>query len=186
MSRIAIAGLLVVCLTVAAVTTQKKTVQPKPGVTEVQVPFTSLHPSAALKIGRTADWVLVTDDAIWVTSTKPYSLQRIDPATNTVVAKVRLPGAACSASAFGFDSVWVPVCGKKPLLARVDAHTNRITSVLPIGPGGPTRNGECVIGSSLRLSLRQEDGYFRRVLRSDRKRSRRGPNGVCDLHATRV
>ena len=49
-----------------------------------------------------------------------------------------------------------------------------------------TRNGECVIGSSLRLSLCAEDGHFSRVLRSGRKRSRRGPNGVCDLHAATI
>jgi virginiamycin B lyase len=33
--------------------------------------------------------------------------------------------------------VWVPVCGRKPLLARVDAHNNQITAVLPIAPAGP-------------------------------------------------
>lgn len=137
MSRIAIAELLVVCLMVAAVPTQQKNVKSKPGVTEVQVPFASLKPSATIKIGRTADWVLATDDAVWVASTKPYALLRIDPATNQVVAKVGLPGEACSGSAFGFGSVWVPICGKKPSLARVDAHTNQITAVLPIGPAHP-------------------------------------------------
>ena len=137
MNRIAIAGLLFVCLAAPDLTAQRKAVRPKPGVTDVQVPFGSLKPSATFKIGGTADWVLVTDDAVWVASTKPYSVQRIDPATNTVVAKVRLSGEACSGLAFGFGSVWVPVCGKKPLLARVDALTNQITAVLPIAPAGP-------------------------------------------------
>jgi virginiamycin B lyase len=137
MNRIAIAGLLFVCLAAPDVTAQRKAVRPKPGVTDVQVPFGSLKPSATFKIGGTADWVLVTDDAVWVASTKPYSVQRIDPATNTVVAKVRLSGEACSGLAFGFGSLWVPVCGKKPLLARVDALTNQITAVLPIAPAGP-------------------------------------------------
>jgi virginiamycin B lyase len=136
MNRIAIAGLLFVCLAAPDVTAQRKAVRPKPGVTDVQVPFGSLKPSATFKIGGTADWVLVTDDAVWVASTKPYSVQRIDPATNTVVAKVRLSGEACSGLAFGFGSLWVPVCGKKPLLARVDALTNQITAVLPIAPAG--------------------------------------------------
>ena len=36
----------------------------KPGVKGVQVPFTSLRPTATFKIGRTADWVLVTDNAV--------------------------------------------------------------------------------------------------------------------------
>jgi virginiamycin B lyase len=77
------------------------------------------------------------DNAVWVTGSKPYSLQRIDPTTNAVVAKIRLPGEACSGLAFGFGSVWIPICGKKPLLARVDSQTNRIIALLPIGPALP-------------------------------------------------
>ena len=83
----------------------------KPGVKGVQVPFASLKPSATLKIGR-ADWVLVTNDAVWVAGTEPYSVQGVDPSTDRIVAKVALPGEACSGLAFGFGSVWVPVCGK--------------------------------------------------------------------------
>jgi virginiamycin B lyase len=132
--RIAVTGLLVAGLAVTAVIAQQKAAAPKPGVVEVQVPFASLTPSATLKIGRTADWVLVTDDSVWVVSTKPYSLQRIDPATDKVVAKIGLPGEACSGTAFGFGSIWVPICGKRPALARVDVSTNRVTNVLPIGP----------------------------------------------------
>ncbi len=139
MNRIAIAivGLFFVCSTTSVVAAQQEAAKPKPGVTGVQVPFATLKPSATFKIGETADWVLVTDDAVWVAGTKPYSVQRIDPATNTIVAKVSLSGEACSGLAFGFGSVWVPVCGKEPLLARVDARTNRITAVLPMAPAGP-------------------------------------------------
>jgi hypothetical protein len=127
----------------------------------VQVPFGSLTPAATFKIGRNADWVLVTDDAVWVTGTGPYqsprtigssgreySVQRIDPRTNTIIAKVSLPGEPCSSLAFGFDSVWVPLCGDKPVvgspdvvctqcaiaLVRVDVHTNRISATLPLPP----------------------------------------------------
>ncbi len=108
----------------------------RPGVKEVQVPFASLKPSATIKVGGTADWVLVSEDAVWIASTKPYSVQRIDPATNQIVARVRLSGEACSGLAVGFGSVWVPICGKKPSLARVDARTNKVSTILPIGPAG--------------------------------------------------
>jgi virginiamycin B lyase len=108
----------------------------QPGVKEVQVPFQSLKPSATFKIGKTADWVLVTDDAVWVGGSKPYSVQRIDPSTNKIVAKIRLPGEACSGLAFGFGSVWVPVCGKSARLARVDVNTNEISAILPFGTAG--------------------------------------------------
>jgi virginiamycin B lyase len=108
----------------------------QPGVKEVQVPFQSLKPSATFKIGKTADWVLVTDDAVWVGGSKPYSVQRIDPSTNKIVAKIRLPGEACSGLAFGFGSVWVPVCGKSARLARVGVNTNEISAILPFGTAG--------------------------------------------------
>src|SRR5271169_5955322 len=116
--------LLIFLLTIcgAAIAQSSGTVSslPKPaGVKEVQVPFSSLKPSATFKIGGTADWVLVTDDSVWITGSKPYSVQRIDPATNKVVAKVRLPGQACSGLASGFGTIWVPLCGKKPSLARM-------------------------------------------------------------------
>jgi len=71
-----------------------------------------------------------------VGGSKPYSVQRIDPTTNKVVAKVRLSGEACSGLAFGFGSIWVPVCGKSPMLARVDVKTNQINAILPFGTAG--------------------------------------------------
>jgi len=109
---------------------------PKPGVKEVQVPYSSIKPSVTICIGGTADWVLVTDSAVWVASTKPYDIVRIDPATNKIVARVSISDDACSGLAFGFNSVWVPVCGRKPALVRIDAMKNTISSVLPIPPAG--------------------------------------------------
>jgi virginiamycin B lyase len=115
------------------------TAQPasKPGVKSVQVSFASLKPTVTFKLGATADWVLVTDDAVWAASTKPFALSRIDPGTNKVVATVKLAGEACSGLASGFGSIWVPVCGKKPALVRVDAAKNAISAVLAIAPAGP-------------------------------------------------
>lgn len=110
---------------------------PKPGVKEVEVPFASLKASATIKIGGTADWVLITNDAVWVASTKPYAVQRIDPTTNKIVARVPVPGEACSGLAAGFGSIWVPLCGNKPQLVRIDSVTNTISARLPIAPAGP-------------------------------------------------
>lgn len=135
MNRIALAGLVCVCATVCAA--QQDAAKAKPGVKDVQVPFASLKPTATFTIGGTADWVLVTDDAVWVAGTKPFSVQRIDPATNRVVAKVSISGEACSGLASGFGSVWVPICGKEGKLARVDVATNKVSVELPIAPAGP-------------------------------------------------
>lgn len=117
----------------------------KPGVKGIQVSFASLKSSATIRIGGTADWVLVTNDAVWVAGSKPYSIQRIDPITNRIVAKVVLPGEACSGLAFGFSSVWIPVCGKKPTLIRVDAQKNAVIATLSV----PTLEAEGGIATSI-------------------------------------
>jgi virginiamycin B lyase len=108
----------------------------RPGVKELQVPFASIKPEAIFKIGEDADWVQITDDAVWVASSNPASVHRIDPRTNTEVAIVPVPGDPCAGLAFGFGSLWVPLCGKQNLIVRVDPRTNRISGTIPIGPAG--------------------------------------------------
>jgi virginiamycin B lyase len=109
----------------------------RPGVKEFQVPFASLKPQATFKIGEDADWVQITADAVWVTSSKPASVHRIDPRNNKEAAVVAMPGEPCAGLEFAFGSLWVPICGNPNSLVRVDAATNRIAATLPFGPAGP-------------------------------------------------
>src|ERR1700758_5269188 len=125
---------LVACLTLIAQNPKLLGKVRKIGVKGVQVPFSSLKPSATIKVGRTADWVLVTENAVWVATTKPYAVQRIDPATNTIVATVSLSGEACSGQTYAFGSIWVPLCGKNPAVVRINTATNAISATLPVGP----------------------------------------------------
>jgi virginiamycin B lyase len=129
--------LIATCGTVPAQNSGAESNVLKPGVKEVQVAFASITPSATIKVGGTADWILITEDAVWVASTKPYGVLRIDPATNKIVATVKVSGEACSGLASGFGSIWVPVCGKKAALVRIDAAKNTISAALPIPPAGP-------------------------------------------------
>jgi virginiamycin B lyase len=108
-----------------------------PGVPAVQVPFATLKPAATWKIGGTADWVVITPDAVWVAGSKPDSIQRIDPKTNKVVASVPLTAEACSGLEYAFGSIWVPVCTTPPTTIRIDAKTNQISATLNIGPAAP-------------------------------------------------
>ena len=48
-----------------------------------------------------------------------------------------MPGDPCAGLAFGFGSLWVPLCGKPNSIVRVDSSTNQISVTLPIGPAGP-------------------------------------------------
>ena len=110
--------------------------------------LSELKPVMTQHLGATADWVEVTGDAVWVGSTGPNAVNRIDPRSNRVVAKVRLPGEPCARLAVGFGSLWIPLCGASPTLARVSLTTNRVQAVYPVGPaaaeGGITTSSDSV------------------------------------------
>lgn len=164
-------ALLIPCQAVLAQTAGTAWNPPKPGVKQAQVPFASLRATATFKIDGTADWVLVTEDAVWVAGSKPNSVVRIDPATNEVVARVNLPGEACSGLPFGFGSFWVPVCGHKPSLVRIDAHTNSVGATFPVGPAG--REGGIAASSDSVWIVTDKRGTLSRIdPRSGRVRQR--------------
>ena len=112
----------------------------------VQAPFAGLPAEKSFAIAKTADWVAVSSDAVWVGGGAPNSVHRIDPRRNREVASVPLPGAACAGLAIGFGSLWVPLCGKPNALARIDLKTNRLRTVFPVGPiaaeGGIAAGGD--------------------------------------------
>ena len=97
-------------------------------------PFAALPAVATIHLGKTADWVAVGTDSVWVGSTGPNAVHRIDPSTNALVATVPLPGAPCAGLALGFGSLWVPLCTSRPSLARVELASNRVLAILPTGP----------------------------------------------------
>jgi streptogramin lyase len=118
----------------------------------VSRPMSELKPTVTLHLGKTADWVAITPDAVWVASTDPYAVHRIDPRTNTEVATVALQGEPCAGLATGFGSLWVPLCGKPygspNTLAKVDLASNALSAVYGTGPaaaeGGVTTSPDSV------------------------------------------
>jgi virginiamycin B lyase len=99
--------------------------------------FSELKPSAILHLEKTADWVAITADAVWVGGTSPYAVDRIDPLTNQRVATVLLPGEPCSDFAVGFGSLWVPLCKPAQGLAKIDVASNRLAQIFKVGPVEP-------------------------------------------------
>ena len=110
-----------------------------------QRPIAALKAIAAFNLGKTADWVAITSDAVWVASTGPFAVHRIDPKSNTQVASVELPGEACAGLVIGAGSLWVPLCTEKPSLAKINLDTNAVTSIFPIGP--PAKEGGIAYGA---------------------------------------
>jgi len=108
--------------------------KPRPGVKEVQTPFATVKATATFTIGGEADWIAVAGSSVWVASAAPNTLQRIDPTTNKIVARIDMPGEPCAGLVAAFDSVWVPLCSTPPSLARVDTRNNQLLALLDIGP----------------------------------------------------
>ena len=111
-------------------------------------PISQLHPTVVIQLGKTADWVAIAPDAVWVGSTGPDAVHRIDPRTNKLVATVELAGEPCAGLAVGFGSIWIPLCGKPSTLAKVDGARNVVSAVFQTGPaageGGITTSTDSV------------------------------------------
>ena len=136
-------------------------------------PISELSPTATIHVGKTADWVAIVPDAVWVGSTGPFAVHRIDPKTNQLVASVSLPGEPCAGLASGFGSLWVPLCGDHPAIAKVDLHSNNLVSVIKLdavtAEGGVTASADSVwvvvdkAGSLARIS--PDTGVIRQIVR---------------------
>jgi streptogramin lyase len=132
-----------------------------------------LKPTAVIRLGKTADWVAIAPDGVWVGSTGPFAVHKIDPKTFKRVATVKLGGEPCAGLAIGFGSLWIPLCGRAPTLAKVDLKTNRLTTFLNVGPaaaeGGVTTSSDSVwlvvdkMGSLVRID--PDTGTVRHITR---------------------
>jgi len=79
--------------------------------------------------GYRAHSVLVAGDSVWVDG-ESDDMAKIDPQTNTIVARV--PGGH-TALAYGFDSIWSPT--RRDELDRIDPETTKIIASIKLGDG---------------------------------------------------
>jgi streptogramin lyase len=106
----------------------------KTGVTEpgLQHPMSELAPEVEFPVAGSPDWMAVTDDAIWVTSTRANHVVRLDATTNKPDSVITLE-KPCSGLAVGFGSLWIPSCGSHNL-ARADVNTGAIEATIAASP----------------------------------------------------
>lgn len=132
---------------------------------------------AIFTLGKTADWVAPGEDAVWVGSTGPDAVHRVDPRSNRITDRIDLPGEPCAGLALGFGSLWVPLCprtpGKHTTLARIDLGRRCLVAEYPTGvaaeEGGIAVSGDSVwLVTDARGSLARLDpatGHVRATLR---------------------
>ncbi len=126
---------------------KKRMRPPLPGVKEVQKPMDLVQPEAVFPVPGVPDWTIATKDAVWVSNKPKGTISKLDAKTNTVTATVEVGKQPCSGIAYGFGSLWAPLCGDKAV-ARVDEKTEKVIATIPVGPanseGGITTSKDAV------------------------------------------
>ena len=135
--------------------------RPRPGVSTpgVRRLMSELHPVATFTVEGHPDWMAVTDDAVWVTSSNLNHVVRLDAKSNqpTTIVSVQEP---CSGLAIGFGSLWIPSCGAHSLV-RVDPATGRIQAEIPIGPADS--EGGITVGAGSVWMASDKKGVLARI-----------------------
>jgi virginiamycin B lyase len=91
-----------------------------------------LVPAATFAVKGSPDWMAVTEDAVWVTSSSVNHVVRLDAKTNQsgTIVTVAKP---CAGLAVGFGSLWIPSCGDHAVV-RVDAETGARQATIAASP----------------------------------------------------
>ncbi len=105
---------------------------PKPGVPSVKRPIAELHPSATFHAPAMPDWMAVTTDSVWVTSSRSGVITQLDPKTNRTGLTIQVT-KPCSGLVFAFGSLWIPSCGDHSLV-RADPANGSILARVAAGP----------------------------------------------------
>uniref|UniRef100_E6QI14 Virginiamycin B lyase n=1 Tax=mine drainage metagenome TaxID=410659 RepID=E6QI14_9ZZZZ len=97
--------------------------------------MSALVPSAVFPVEGHPDWMAVTSDGVWVTSSSADHVVFLNANTNKPdrVVTVHRP---CSGLAVGFGSLWIPSCGDHTLV-RVNGRGGAPQATINAGPADP-------------------------------------------------
>jgi virginiamycin B lyase len=162
-------GILVAVL-LAAQTPEPKPARPKfpppkfPPKTGVQIPgvqheVAELLPFATFTVEGRPDWMAVTDDAVWVTSSNVNHVVRLDAKTDQpgTIVTVAEP---CAGLAVGFGSLWIPSCGDHTVV-RVNAETGAAQATIAAGPADD--EGGIAVGAGSVWIVTSKDSDLARI-----------------------
>ena len=141
--------------------TFERKLPPKTGVQRagVQHEIADLAPVATFVVKGDPDWMAITQNAVWVTSSNLNHVVRLDARTNQpgTVVNVAEP---CAGLAVGFGSLWIPSCGERKLV-RVDAETGALQATIAAAPADD--EGGIAVGAGSVWLVTTKDGDLVRV-----------------------
>jgi virginiamycin B lyase len=125
----------------------------------IQRQMTGLHPLATFHVGGHPDWMALTADSVWVTSSSTNSVIRLNAVTNKVGESVTI-AKPCSGLAVGFASLWVPSCADHDLV-RVDLKKQKVVARIPAGPADS--EGGIAVGAGSVWIVTSPQGVLARI-----------------------
>jgi virginiamycin B lyase len=128
------------------------------GSTE-QIAMTQLKPIKTIQLGADPDWMVITRNAVWVTTSANNRVTQINAKSNRAAATITV-SKPCSGLAAGFRSLWTPSCGDHTLV-RADVNTGRVQFTLPIGPA--SSEGGITVGAGSVWIATSSSGILSRI-----------------------
>lgn len=126
------AGLLLCLVALAACGSTRAapgvSITPTPGIAgtiSTTIPIGAVHEHTSIAASATA---------VWVHDGPTGTVTRIDPATNTVVAKISVGGNQGGTIATDAQAVWVTEASTG-IVSRIDPQRNQVTATIKLAPG---------------------------------------------------
>jgi YVTN family beta-propeller protein len=134
-----------------------------PAPTFPRVDAGTLPIQAKIHTGGDPDWLAVGFGSIWVSVPKNDEIVRINPVSNAIQARIKVPGEPCYGIGIGKTHVWVLTC-KSQTLQRIRPWDNRVdrTSPVHIAPHG---EGAIAVAQNSVWFVSNENGHSAQLVR---------------------
>jgi streptogramin lyase len=99
--------------------------------TNAEVQMVDLRKAGATTIKLDGDWLIGSDDAVWITA--GTEIDRLDPETGKPTGKVSVPGGPCLGGAYAYGALFIPTCYSEEGLVKVDPESLEVTEQVELG-----------------------------------------------------
>jgi virginiamycin B lyase len=125
-------------------------------VSAKQYPLASLPITERIKVPVGPGWLEIGFGSVWITKSESKLLLRIDPATNAVVARIRVGPDPELGIGSGLGFIWIPD-PKDRTIRQVDPATNTIVRTIPVKLAADPE-GSIAIGEGSIWAITNEGG----------------------------
>jgi virginiamycin B lyase len=125
----------------------------------LQRPMAHLKPLHTIHTGADPDWMVVTTNAVWVTTSHNNRVTELSSSSNRIGHTITV-NKPCSGLAAGFGSIWIPSCGDHTLV-RASLMTGRIQKTMNVAPANS--EGGITVGAGSVWLATNSSGILSRI-----------------------